>query len=141
MLLAALAVFAAPQAPEAYVAVECPQMPIYFENGTTEPDVSARGILNTYRQHDGGDFRVVLRTHTIGEPTSEVTRLSEARADIVRTALIENGIPPDHILISHTYSSEPRLVDEGWVGGWVYPEFFIRREVRDRVFRPGAVTC
>jgi hypothetical protein len=141
--LLALLVAVSP-APEAYVELQCPWRPIFFANGATELNEAARWALDAggflwFRTTEGaGVTLIVLRTHTMGEPASEVGHLSEARADAVRAALIERHIPADHIMISHSYSSEPRVVEEGWVGGWIYPEYYVTRAFRDRLFPPGA---
>jgi hypothetical protein len=145
MQLAAALLFAAQPVPDAYVEIQCPWMPIYFENGVTELNAGAREVLDGpflwFRGTEGAeDTRILLRTYTSGEPASELGRLSEVRADAVRTALIERHIPADHILISHTFGGEPRYV-EHWVGGWIYPEYYVKREVRDRLFPPGGAVC
>ena len=120
--------------------------PIYFENGVTELNEAARHNLDGpflwYRHTEGAgdDVFIILRTYTNGEPASDLARLSEARAEAVRTALIARHVLPGHILISHTFSGEPRYV-ENWVGGWIYPEYYLSRAVRDRLFPPGGAVC
>ena len=101
----ALSLLAAQPAPDAYVSIECPWMPIFFENGTTDLSATARQIMDGmflwYRDVEGAeDTRIVLRTYTTGEPTSDLGRLSEARADAVRAALIERNVPPDRVLLA-----------------------------------------
>jgi hypothetical protein len=78
MLLAALALFVAQPASDAYVEYQCPWVPIFFENGATELNDAARSQMDTggflwFRNLEGGnDTHIVLRTYTQGEPTSDV---------------------------------------------------------------------
>jgi hypothetical protein len=142
-----VALSAAQPASDAYIEMACPWLPIFFTNGVTELSEAARsqmdtgGFLSFQNLEGGGDTRIILRTYTKGEPLSEVGRLSEARADAVRAALIERHISPDHIMISHTYGSELHVVDEGWVGGWIYPEYYVTRAFRDHWFPRGGPVC
>lgn len=127
--------------------MQCPWLPIFFTNGATELNDAARSQMDTggflwFRDMEGGsDTRILLRTYTQGEPMSEVGRLSEARADAVRAALIERHIPPGHIMISHTFGHQLQMADENWVGGWVYPEYYVSRAFRDRWFPAGGPVC
>ncbi len=143
----ALSLFAAQPAPDAYVEVTCPWMPIFFENGATELNDAARfqmdrGSFLWFRNMDGGnDTRIILRTYTQGEPMSDVSRLSDARANAVRSELIARHIPADHIMISHTYGHQLQMADERWVGGWIYPEYYVTRAFRDHWFPADGPRC
>jgi hypothetical protein len=137
--------FAAQPVPKDYVVLQCPWVPVFFESGTTNLDAAAEQFLDRflwYRGQEGGeDTRILLRAYTSGEPASDVPRLSEARTTAVRAALIERHVPPDHIMVSHTYGRAPGMVREGWVGGWIYPEYYVPEAFRERLFPPGGPVC
>ncbi|HEX8366549.1 MAG TPA: hypothetical protein VF603_14805 [Allosphingosinicella sp.] len=146
-LISATIALAAP-APEAFIEVGCPWMPLFFEGDTAEIDAAGhdRAIGSWFEMMIANpitaEARVVLRAYTTGAASAELDELSTARAEAARSALIARGMQPDRIMIgTPTFDGGPNMVQEGWIGGWIFPEFFITRAAADRRFPPGGPIC
>jgi hypothetical protein len=146
-VLSATIALAAP-APDAFIEIGCPWTPLYFQGDMAEIDAAGhdRAIGSWFEMMVAnpiaGEARVVLRAYTTGPVSRELSDLSTARADAAREALIARGMRPDRILIgAHAFDGGPSMTPEGWVGGWIFSEFFITRGAADRMFPPGGPVC
>ena len=141
----ALALLGAQPAPDAYVRVGCPFMPVAFENGSIRMEAGAREMLvQTARNLTRPGLpapQVVLRTFTTEPPSPEREPLLEARADVVRRVLIENGFAPDHILIDRGDGESRWPAPENWHGGVVETEYFLPRGQPRRADAPESPIC
>ena len=131
--------------PEPHERLPCPLFPIVFENGRDTLDDS--GHRRVHEAYDWildaarGDLRVVLRTHTRESGPIIRSGISRRRAEAVRAALVEQGVPARAIIVDHEYEGGPDIAGDGWVGGWVQPEFFVTPQVLRRLFPPGGAIC
>ncbi len=126
-----LSLAAAQPAPEAYVRIGCPFMPVNFENGSREMGDGSREILaqtarNFIRPGQPAPH-VVLRIFATGPFSRQDEPLLDAQADAVRQVLIENGFAPDHILIARGEGESHWPVPENWRGTVVETEYFLPR--------------
>ena len=124
--------FAAAQpAPEAYVRVGCPFMPVNFENGSREIGDGSREILaqtaRNFIRSGQPPPQVVLRIFTEPHSQRRDESLLAAQADAVRQVLIENGFAPDHILIDHGEGESHWPVPQDWRGTVIETEYFLPR--------------
>lgn len=132
----AVVLIAAQPAPDAYVRVGCPFVPVAFEFGSAEmSEVGRQMLLQTARNLASPDRtppQVILRTYTTEPYAQELRPLQDARADAVRQVLIETGFAPDHVLITHESGEGSWPVPENWRGGLVYTEYYITRAELER---------
>lgn len=125
--------------------VSCPFTPIFFENGRHDLDEAGRNVIaNSYdwvldRARD--DVWIVLTTQT-REPRSDADAdIANARAVAVRAAFAAEGVPADHIMIAHDFREGPNFAPEGWVGGWVYPDFYVSPSVARVIMPSNGAIC
>jgi hypothetical protein len=146
-LIAASVVLAQP-APDAFVEVGCPWTPLFFGGRTTEIDASGReyaigswaALMTTGPA--AGEVRVLLRAYTTPPRPNGLADVSAERLEAARAALIARGVPADRILLgSYPVDRQSDQAPEGWVGGYVFPEFYFTRAAALRMFPPGGAIC
>jgi len=143
-LFVAVMVAAAPL-PPSRVRINCPFIPIFFENGRREID--EQGLYMLDKSYDWvlnrsrDDVRIVLRTSTRESDKIAFSDVSHSRAEAVRAVLIADGIPADHILVAHDFREGPNFAPEGWVGGWVYLDFYVSTSVMAEIMPRDGTVC
>jgi hypothetical protein len=143
-LIAAVMVAAAPL-PPSRVRIDCPFTPIFFDNGRREMDEQGLYMLatsyNWVLDRSRDDVRIVLRTSTREPDKIAFSDVSHARAEAVRAVLIADGIPADHIFVAHDFREGPNFAPEGWVGGWVYLDFYVSPSVMAQIMPRDGTVC
>jgi outer membrane protein OmpA-like peptidoglycan-associated protein len=138
-------VAASPAPAPARERVNCPIVPIFFENGQQDISAAGRAVLATnydwVLDNNREDVWIVLRTATLEPEAVVLSGISHARAEAVRIALVADGVPADHIIVAHGYRDGPNFAPEGWIGGWVQPEFYLSTAALARLFPPGSPPC
>ncbi|HEY5721858.1 MAG TPA: OmpA family protein [Allosphingosinicella sp.] len=120
-------------------------MPIFFENGRRDIDATGLNVLATHYDwvldRAREDVRIVLTANT-REPYSAATvQVAFDRAEAVRAVLVADGVPADHIFVARDYGDGPNFAPEGWIGGWVYPDFYVSPAVLKEIIPDDGTVC